>query len=52
MSPREAYAQTAYEDFVQEEVMKGRSIVGLYPATTESRREFEAWQAKTGRTNG
>ena len=48
----EAYAQTAYEDFVQEEVMKGRSIVGLYPATTESRREFEAWQAKTGRTDG
>ena len=41
----EACAQTAYEDFVQEEVMKGRSIIGLYPATAESRREFETWQA-------
>ena len=48
----EACAQTAYEDFVQEEVMKGRSIIGLYPATAESRREFETWQAKTGKTDG
>ena len=26
---------TAFEDFVTEEVMKGRSILGLYPATDE-----------------
>lgn len=43
-----AFAQTAYEDFVQEEVMGGRSIIGLYPATARSRQEFEAWQKARG----
>src|SRR6476619_61061 len=37
----EAVEMTAFEDFVTEEVMKGRSIVGLYPATDEqTTREF------------
>src|SRR3712207_6979312 len=31
----EATEMTAYEDFVTEEVRKGRSILGLYPATDE-----------------
>ena len=41
---------TAYEDFVTEEVQKGRSIIGLYPATQEqSRTDFAAWRARNGR---
>jgi regulator of RNase E activity RraA len=46
----EAVDQTAYEDFVAEEVQKGRSIIGLYPATQEQTRlDFAAWRAKHGR---
>src|SRR5437764_9270644 len=40
----EAVEMTAFEDFVTEEVMKGRSILGLYPATDEqTRADFAAW---------
>jgi regulator of RNase E activity RraA len=46
----EAVDQTAYEDFVTEEVMKGRSIIGLYPATQEqTRTEFAQWRQRNGR---
>lgn len=46
----EAVEMTAYEDFVTEEVRKGRSILGLYPATDEqSLADFAAWRTKTGR---
>ena len=46
----EAVEMTAYEDFVTEEVRRGRSIIGLYPATQEqSKRDFEAWRARNGR---
>ncbi len=46
----EAVEMTAFEDFVTEEVMKGRSIVGLYPATDEqTTREFTAWRLAHGR---
>ena len=31
----EAFEMTAFEDFVAEEVRKGRGIFGLYPATDE-----------------
>jgi len=31
----EAVEMTAFEDFVTEEVRKGRSILGLYPPTDE-----------------
>jgi len=42
----EAVEMTAFEDFVTEEVMKGRSILGLYPATDErTASEFAAWRA-------
>lgn len=46
----EAVEMTAFEDFVTEEVMKGRSIRGLYPATDpQTKIDFEAWRKKTGR---
>jgi regulator of RNase E activity RraA len=46
----EAVEMTAFEDFVAEEVMKGRSILGLYPATEEkTRADFAAWRKAKGR---
>lgn len=46
----EAVEMTAFEDFVTEEVQKGRSILGLYPATDpQTKVDFEAWRKKTGR---
>ncbi len=47
---QEAVEMTAYEDFVTEEVLKGRSILGLYPATDEAARtDFAAWRQTNGR---
>src|SRR6187549_534739 len=41
----EAVEMTAFEDFVQEKVLEGRSILGLYPPTDEqSRIDFAAWR--------
>lgn len=45
----EAVAMSAYEDFVLERVRAGRALPGLYPATPESRAEFEAWQKERAR---
>ncbi len=46
----EAVEMTAFEDFVAEEVMKGRSILGLYPATDpQSQVDFAAWRKANGR---
>ena len=46
----EAVEMTAFEDFVTEQVMQGRSILGLYPATEErTRTDFAAWRKATGR---
>ncbi len=46
----EAVEMTAFEDFVQEEVMKGRSILGLYPATDpQTLIDFAAWRAANKR---
>ncbi len=46
----EAVEMTAFEDFVTEEVLKGRSIVGLYPATDEQTKiDFAAWRQANGR---
>ena len=40
----EAVKMTSYEDFVIEEVRKGRTILGLYPATDpQARSDFDAW---------
>jgi regulator of RNase E activity RraA len=40
----EAVAQTAFEDFVEEQVRGGRSILGLYPPDETARAEFQSWQ--------
>jgi hypothetical protein len=41
---------TAFEDFVTDEVKKGRSILGLYPATDpKTPADFAAWRAKNKR---
>ncbi|MGO4287314.1 ribonuclease activity regulator RraA [Bosea sp. TAB14] len=46
----EAIEMTAFEDFVTEKVLEGRSILGLYPPTDEqSKIDFAAWRQKTGR---
>ncbi len=46
----EAVEMTAFEDFVTEQVLGGRSIIGLYPPTQEqSRSDFAAWRLKSGR---
>src|SRR5882757_3951767 len=42
---QEAVEMTVFEDFVIEEVGKGRSIIGLYPATDDQTRvDFAAWR--------
>jgi regulator of RNase E activity RraA len=46
----EAVEMTAFEDFVTEEVRKGRSILGLYPPTQQqSKDDFAAWRKANGR---
>src|SRR5690348_6888102 len=46
----EAVEMTAFEDFVTEEVQKGRSILGLYPPTEDrTKDEFVAWRKAKGR---
>jgi regulator of RNase E activity RraA len=46
----EALEMTVFEDFVVEEVRKGRGIIGLYPATDETvRTDFAAWRRAKGR---
>jgi len=47
---QEAVEMTVFEDFVIEEVGKGRSIIGLYPATDDQTRvDFAAWRKIHGR---
>jgi regulator of RNase E activity RraA len=46
----ETFEMTAFEDFVAEEVARGRGIFGLYPATDEQTlTDFAAWRKKMGR---
>ncbi|MBX9611943.1 MAG: ribonuclease activity regulator RraA [Burkholderiales bacterium] len=46
----EAVEMTAFEDFVTEEVLKGRSILGLYPPTNpQAKDDFSAWRAAKSR---
>ena len=46
----EAVQMTVFEDFVQEKVLEGRSILGLYPPTDPATKdEFAAWRAACGR---
>ncbi len=46
----EAFEMTAFEDFVSEEVLKGRSIIGLYPPTQpQALADFAIWRKAKGR---
>jgi regulator of RNase E activity RraA len=46
----EASEMTAFEDFVTEQVLAGRSILGLYPATDPATRaEFKRWREQNKR---
>jgi regulator of RNase E activity RraA len=45
----EAFQQTVFEDFVEEQVMAGRPIFGLYPPDAAAKAEFAAWRAAKGR---
>ena len=46
----EAVGMTAFEDFVTEQVLAGRSIIGLYPATQDqTHADFAAWRKANGR---
>jgi len=46
----EATEMTVFENFVSEQVLEGRSIIGLYPPTDESViAEFERWRRAKGR---
>ena len=44
VSPQEAYEATQYDAFAAAEVARGRSVIGLYPATEASRAEFARWR--------
>ncbi|HBI83351.1 MAG TPA: ribonuclease activity regulator RraA [Alcaligenaceae bacterium] len=46
----EAFEMTAFEDFVTEKVLEGRSIMGLYPPTDEkNKEEFQSWRVAKNR---
>jgi regulator of RNase E activity RraA len=46
----EAAEMTVFEDFVLEEVQRGRAVIGLYPLIDEAAKaDFAAWREKTGR---
>ena len=46
----EATAMSLFEEFVAEQVLKGRSIIGLYPATQDqTHADFAAWREANGR---
>ena len=46
----EAIEMTVFEDFVTEQVLAGKAIIGLYPATKEETKiDFAAWREKAGR---
>ena len=44
----EAFAAVEYEEFVTAHLRRGRSIFGLFPATSDSKAEYDRWVA-TGR---
>jgi regulator of RNase E activity RraA len=46
----ESTEMTVFEDFVTEQVLEGRSILGLYPATDEQTvADFAEWRKRVGR---
>jgi regulator of RNase E activity RraA len=45
----EALATTLYDEFAEEEVARGRSLIGLFPAAgDDAKRDFEAWKKARG----
>jgi regulator of RNase E activity RraA len=42
----EAFEQTRYDAFASDEIARGRTVIGLYPATDASRAEFATWCAR------
>lgn len=48
---REACEALQYEEFVTLQIARGRSLLGLFPATEDSRREYRKWIAE-GRPQG
>jgi regulator of RNase E activity RraA len=48
---QEALATTLYDEFAEEEVARGRTLVGLFPNPgEEAKRDFEAWKKKRAGT--
>jgi regulator of RNase E activity RraA len=45
----EAFEQTIFEDFVQEQIEAGRGLFGIYPPLPETRGEFKRWRGEKGR---
>lgn len=45
---REAVTMTAYEDWVEQQVLNGARLPGIYPATAASREAFEQWRRDHG----
>jgi regulator of RNase E activity RraA len=41
---QEAAETTAYDEFAEEKIAEGRSILDIFPATEETRREYDAWR--------
>jgi regulator of RNase E activity RraA len=47
----EALATTLYDEFAEEEVARGRSLIGLFPGADENaKRDFEAWKKARSRS--
>ncbi|MCB1968894.1 MAG: ribonuclease activity regulator RraA [Geminicoccaceae bacterium] len=44
----ESAEMTAYEDWVEIQVMDGSRLPGIYPQSPESKKAFEAWRARKG----
>jgi regulator of RNase E activity RraA len=42
----EAAEASVYDQFAEEKIAEGRPLIGLFPATEASRREYEAWKTK------
>jgi len=42
----DAFEQTQYDTFAAQEITRGRTVIGLYPATDQSRADFAAWRAR------
>jgi regulator of RNase E activity RraA len=48
----EAVQQTLFETFVQERVLAGESIFGLYPPSPETREKFDLWRGRRRASEG